>query len=274
MKAKPRNKKAKSAPRSHAGMDRLLDVVRRLRARDGCPWDREQTLNTLKQYLIEESYELLDAVDSGDPLKHKEELGDVLLQVVLHAQIRDEEKKFDFDSVAAHLADKLVRRHPHVFGDVEADTSEKVLKNWEIIKAREHKDASRSIVDGIPRHLPALQKAQRIQSRVARVGFDWEKITDVIAKIREEVAELEDVIGTRQHAKIREEMGDVLFSIVNLSRFCNVLAEEALDSTNKKFMARFRKLEDVVRSRKQELTDCTPGELDAIWSAVKKTRRR
>jgi len=255
-------------------MDRLLDVVRRLRAKDGCPWDREQTLQTLKQYLIEESYELLDAVDSGDPLQHKEELGDVLLQVVLHAQIRDEEDKFDFDSVAAHLAEKLIRRHPHVFGEVKADTSEKVLKNWEIIKAREHKDAKRSIVDGIPRHLPALQKAQRIQSRVARVGFDWEKIQDVIAKLREEVSELEEVVGTRHKKKIKDEMGDVLFSIVNLSRSCHVLAEEALDGANKKFMARFRKLEDVVRGRNKELTDCSPAELDSIWNAVKKSRGR
>ena len=256
------------------GIDRLLAVVSRLRGKDGCPWDREQNLQTLKRYLVEESYELLDAVDSGDPERHKEELGDVLLQVALHAQIRAEEGRFTFDDVAAALAEKLIRRHPHVFGDVKADTSEQVLKNWESIKSNE-KEGGRSVLEGIPRHLPALQRAERAQTRAARVGFDWPDVGGVVDKIAEEVAELREAMKKDSPEDIREELGDLLFSIVNFSRFLHVHPEDALDGTTTNFMSRFREVERRVREQGREVKDCTPAELDALWEAAKrKTKPR
>jgi tetrapyrrole methylase family protein / MazG family protein len=172
-----------------AGITRLLEVVDRLRGEDGCPWDRAQTLETLKPHLIEECYEVLDAVDAGDPETHAEELGDVLLHIALHSRIRAEEGAFDFNAVAHRIADKLIRRHPHVFGKTRVADTEQVLANWEAIKATEHgEDTPRSALAGVPRHLPALQRAQRIQVRAARVGFDWERAADVLAKVREETA--------------------------------------------------------------------------------------
>lgn len=252
---------------------RLLDIVARLRARGGCPWDREQTLRTLKPYLVEECYELLDAVDSGDVEKHKEELGDVLLQVVLHAQIRSEKNQFAFGDVARVLADKIVRRHPHVFGDVKVSTSGQVLRNWETIKAQERHHENRSLFDGIPRHLPALQKAQRITSRAARVGFDWTRLADVVAKVDEELAETKRAIRAGDPRKIREELGDLLFVIVNLSRFQKISAEEALEYTIKKFIRRFKGVERRVHARGRAMSDCSLAELDAHWDAVKRSEK-
>ena len=252
------------------GVTRLLDVVNRLRGEGGCPWDREQTLESLKRYLIEESYEVLDAVDSGDPAKHKEELGDVLLQVALHARIRQEQGAFTFDDVADALADKLIRRHPHVFADVKVEDSGQVLRNWEVIKAGEREqNGGGSALDGVPRHLPALQKAAQVQSRAARAGFDWEHVRDVAAKVDEELAELREAMAHGDAARITEEVGDVLFSVVNLCRFLHVHPEEALEKTTARFAARFREVERSVAEQGRRIKDCSSAELDACWEAAK-----
>ena len=256
-----------------AGITRLLAVISRLRGKHGCPWDREQTLTSLKPYLIEESYELIDAIDSGDRERHKEELGDLLLQVVLQAQIRREKGHFTFDDVADRLADKLVRRHPHVFGRVRVSGSGEVLRNWEAIKAAEKKGVGGSILDGIPRHLPGLQKAQRIQSRASRVGFDWKRVRDVLAKIDEELAETRKALRTGDETSIKGEIGDLLFAVVNLSRFRGISAEEALEGTMAKFIRRFREVERRLREERKNLRDCSLADMDAHWEAIKRGER-
>jgi len=266
-----------SRPRRHAagksGIDRLLAVVRRLRGKHGCPWDRQQTLRSLKPYVIEEAYELLDAIDSNDRDRHQDELGDVLLQVVLQAQLRREKGDFSFDDVAGRLADKLIRRHPHVFGNVKVSGAGDVLRNWEAIKADEKTSGDRSILEGIPRHLPALQKAQRVQSRASRVGFDWSDVKDVLAKIDEELAETRRAIARGNTARIKEEVGDLLFAVVNLSRFRKIHAEEALDGTVGKFIRRFREVERRVRRAGKRMKDCSLAEMDAHWEAIKRGER-
>ena len=249
--------------------------MRRLRAeKGGCPWDREQTLGTLKAYLIEECYELIDAIDSGDAAKHKEELGDILLQVVFQTQIRAEQGEFTLDDVATVLAEKLIRRHPHVFADVKVTGSKDVLVKWEQIKAKEKKTGKRSVVEGVPRHLPALMKAHQVQSRAARVGFDWTRVHDVVAKLDEEVAEVKEALasGDRQH--VAEEIGDLLFVVVNLSRFQKLQAEELLAGTVDKFIRRFQSIERRVHEQGKAMTDCSLDELDAHWNAVKREEKR
>ncbi|NQU40889.1 MAG: nucleoside triphosphate pyrophosphohydrolase [Lentisphaerae bacterium] len=256
-----------SSPLPERGIDRLLGVVDHLRGEGGCPWDREQTLETLKPYLIEECYEVLDALDEGDPQHHAEELGDVLLQVALHARIRSEEQAFTFDDVAHGIADKLIHRHPHVFGDVKVADTQEVLANWEKLKADEK--GGQSILAGIPRHLPALQKAQRLQSRAARVGFDWADIRDVLAKIDEELAETREAMQGADPDHVAEELGDLLFSVVNLARFVNVNAEEALRQTCDKFIRRFKGVEARVTESGRTLQECDLAEMDAHWNAIK-----
>ena len=257
-----------------SGMRRLHEVMKRLRAPGGCPWDREQTLQTLKPCLLEETYELLEAMDSPDPAPHVEELGDVLLQVVFQCAIREEEGNFNLDDVAATLADKLIRRHPHVFGDAQATTSGQVLRNWEAIKQTEKgKPPDRSALDGVPATLPALLKAQRVQSKASRVGFDWEDATGAISKIEEELAELKAAIASGDKAATAEEMGDLLFSAVNTCRFLDIDAEGALDGTIRKFSRRFREVERRVREQGRALKDCTLVEMDAIWDAVKQAEK-
>jgi len=250
------------------GVRRLVEVMRRLRAPGGCPWDREQTLQTLKPCLLEETYELLDAMDSGDLALHAEELGDVLLQVVFQCAIREEEGRFTFDDVAATLADKLVRRHPHVFGDATAASSGEVLRNWEAIKQSE-KDAGRSALDGVPAALPALLKAQRVQAKASRVGFDWKDASGAIGKIHEELGELSEAVAGGDAARITDEAGDVLFALVNYCRFIRVDAEDALAGATRKFAARFREVERHVRESGRDMRSCTLAELDAIWESVK-----
>jgi tetrapyrrole methylase family protein/MazG family protein len=258
---------------------RLLSVVSRLRGENGCPWDRKQTLQSLKPYLIEECYELIDAIDSGNVDNHLEELGDVLLQVVLQAQIRSEEQAFSIDDVAERLAEKLERRHPHVFGDVEADTPEDVIRNWEAIKAEEkrHKlnasDAeTSSVTDGVPRHLPALQRAHRIQVRAARVGFDWDEVADVICKVEEELEEVREALASGDVEHLKEELGDLLFATVNLSRFQEINAEEALDKAVAKFVDRFKAVEQRIHASGRDMRNCTLEELDAEWNNIKQER--
>jgi len=254
-----------------SSIERLLDTVARLRGPDGCPWDREQTLDSLKQHLIEESYELVDAIDSGNVEHHREELGDVLLQVVLQCQLRAEEGEFTFSDVAEALVQKLVRRHPHVFADASATTSREVIARWETIKAEETEGGTpRSAMAGVPRSLPSLRKAQRVQSKASRLGFDWNEIGDVMCKVDEELAEARDAIRARDSERVREEIGDLLFSVVNLCRFQSVNAEEALDVAITKFVRRFQAVESRIHNQGRSLGDCTLEEMDAEWNNVKK----
>jgi tetrapyrrole methylase family protein/MazG family protein len=212
---------------------------------------------------------LLDAIDSGETASHREELGDVLLQVMLQSRIREEQEDFDFDDVAGTLADKLIRRHPHVFGEVEVSGSDQVLRNWEKLKAGEKEEGRRSLFEGIPRHLPALQKAQRVQSRAARVGFDWERVADVADKVREELGEVEEALSGDDPESVREEVGDLLFAAVNLARFVDTDAEDALRRTVHKFIRRFGKVEARIRAEGRELAESTIEEMDAHWNAAK-----
>ncbi|MBO7653296.1 MAG: nucleoside triphosphate pyrophosphohydrolase [Kiritimatiellae bacterium] len=252
------------------GIDRLLEVMRRLRAPGGCPWDREQTYKTLKPCLLEETYELLEAMEGDNLTLHREELGDVLLQVVFQCQMRAEEGHFDFNEVADVLADKLIRRHPHVFGDVQVDGTGQVLRNWEAIKQKEKDKApDRSAIDGVPAALPALLKAQRVQAKASRVGFDWKDASGAVSKIDEELAELKAAIAEGDKAHIEEEMGDLLFAAVNTCRFLGIDAESALGATTQKFSRRFRAVEKAVRDQGREMKTCTLEELDAIWDQVK-----
>lgn len=251
-------------------IDRLIGIMRELRGPDGCPWDREQTLDSLKSNLVEETYEVIDAIESGDRAELREELGDLLLQVVFQAQICEEAGEFNFDDVVNGIADKLVRRHPHVFGDVQADTSGEVLRNWEKIKKTE-KDAEkpRSLVAGIPRHLPALARAHLVQKRVARAGFEWDEVGGVVAKLEEELAEVKEAMEHKDAAAVREELGDLLFSAVNLSRYLGHESEELLNENISKFMRRFQSLENRLHEEGREIEKCSLEELEAVWVSVK-----
>ncbi len=260
------------------GIARLVEVVAELRGPGGCPWDREKTLESLKPYLIEEAYELIDTIESDDVEHHREELGDVLLQVVLQAQIRNEEGAFDFEDVAEGIAQKLVRRHPHVFGGVDVADSEDVVRRWEAIKVEERRakggdETVASVLEGIPRHLPALQKAQRMQQRAAKVGFDWDDASGALAKVEEEIEEIRQAIAAGHQEEIRDEFGDVVFALVNVARFLGVHAEDALDRTNRKFSRRFREVERRVQDQGRRMTECSLEELDREWDAIKQDER-
>ena len=245
--------------------------MRQLRGPDGCPWDREQSVASLKPCLLEECHELLEAMDEDNTANHIEELGDVLLQVVFQSIIREQEGAFTFDDVADSITSKLIRRHPHVFGDVDAETSGEVLKNWEQIKQTEKGDnPEHSALDGVPVTLPALLKAQRTQSKASRVGFDWKDSTGAIAKIHEEIEELIEAEKMGDQSAVNEEAGDLLFSVVNYCRFIDVDAESALELTNKKFSKRFKKVEKKVREMGKEMQNCTLAELDALWDEIKR----
>jgi len=251
-------------------IEKLLEVMRKLRAPEGCPWDREQTIATLKPCLLEECHELLEAMDEDDTANHIEELGDVLLQVVFQCIIREQEGSFSFDDVADAITAKLVRRHPHVFGDVDATTTSEVLRNWEQIKQLEKKHKpNHSALDGVPSTLPALLKAQRIQSKASRVGFDWPDSTGAIAKINEEIEELIEAGNQGDKQEVAKEAGDLIFSVVNYCRFIEVDAESALELTNKKFSRRFKAVERKVCEMGKDMKNCTLAELDAIWDEVK-----
>lgn len=256
-------------------IERLLQIMRQLRGPGGCPWDQEQTLDSLKSNLVEETYEVIDAIESKDPAELRGELGDLLLQVVFQAQICTEEGAFTFDDVVNGIADKLVRRHPHVFGDVKADTSGEVLRNWEKIKKTEKSsDTPRSLVEGIPRHLPALSKAHLVQKRVARAGFEWSEVGGVVDKLEEELAEVKEAMGKQDAAAIREELGDLMFSVVNLSRYLGHESEELLNENIAKFMRRFQSLERRLHAEGRELENCSLDDLEAVWVAVKNDERR
>ena len=248
--------------------NRLIEIMKRLRGPDGCPWDKEQTSITLKPYLIEEAYEVIDAIDNQDDANLTEELGDVLLQVVFHAQIATDENRFTLEDVAKSIADKLVRRHPHVFGNIEVETAGQVVQNWEAIKLQEKKKSDQeSVLSGVPRHLPALLRAYQIQKKAARIGFDWDKTEEVIQKVEEEVQELRNA-HTQQEKQ--EEFGDLLFSLVNLARFLQIDPEEALTQTIAKFQNRFAYIETELKKRGQTPQDATLQEMDLLWESAKR----
>lgn len=253
-------------------MERLLGVMQKLRAPDGCPWDIKQTHESLKSDLIEEAYEVIDAIESGNPSELEEELGDLLLQVVFHAQISTEAEEFEFDQVANGITDKLIRRHPHVFGEVNVSGADEVLQNWDAIKKSEKQaagEAPKSIVAGIPKHLPALQKAHQVQKRAARAGFDWEHIDDVFDKLHEEIEEVKEAISRNHNEDIRDELGDLLFSVVNVSRYLGHNPEELLNHNIKKFVRRFQSVEEQVHATGKEFKDFTLEELDVFWDVAK-----
>lgn len=244
----------------------------RLRSPRGCPWDREQTHASIKQNLVEECYEAVDAIDARDDEALCEELGDLLLQVVFHAQMASEKRRFNFNDVAASIAGKLVRRHPHVFGRNKLDTADQVLTQWHAIKKNEkgkRKAERKSVLDGVPNHLPALMKAHEVQKKAARVGFDWRKVGDVLAKVEEELGELRHAMRRKKRAEIEDELGDLLFAVVNLARYQKFDAEDALNQTTKKFRRRFEHIEREVARRGKKLEDCSLEELDAIWNQAK-----
>ena len=254
-------------------LDHLKEIVARLRAPDGCPWDREQTHASMKSGLIEEAYEVIEAIDNQDDAHFKEELGDFLLQVVMHCQIASEEGRFDLEQVAAIISEKLVRRHPHVFGETSAADSEAVLAQWDEIKRAERGDSAKeaSVLDGISKALPALMRAEKVQKRAARVGFDWKKAHDVVEKIREEVVEVEQELIAENQEKLEEEIGDLFFAVVNLARKAKIDSELALQQATSKFTARFHKVEAAMRAQNKSFNEASFEELDAIWDAVKAT---
>ena len=252
---------------------RLRDIVAKLRAPEGCPWDREQTHASLRGSAIEEVYEMVEAIDSGDDRHFKEELGDLLLQVIMHAQIAGEEGRFDLEGIAAEVAEKLVRRHPHVFGEKRLADSEAELKQWDEIKRVERASkgapANASALDGVSAALPALMRAEKVQKRAARVGFDWEDLHAVVEKIREEVSEVEEEIRSGDRAKLEDELGDLLFSVVNLSRKANFEAEMLLNQATQKFVRRFHAMEGEAAKVGKGLREMPAAEMDAIWERVK-----
>ena len=249
----------------------LVEIIATLRGENGCPWDREQTHSSLKSTLIEETYETVEAIDSGDPDKLKEELGDLLLNIMLQAQIAAESQDFDIYDVIETLTEKLIRRHPHVFADVQVDNAEDVVKNWEAIKRQEAGYEDRkSVLDGIPNALPSLLRGQKIQKRAARVGFDWNDISDVIAKVDEELEEVKESLNNNDPKAVEMEIGDLLFAVVNLCRFVDLQAEETLRKSNRKFINRFKRMETELEKQGKTIDDQTLAELDEIWEQVKK----
>lgn len=249
---------------------KLCDIVAKLRAPDGCPWDREQTNESLVPALIEEVYETAEAARSRDEAHFREELGDLLLLVVMHAQIARESGRFGIDEVIGHVSDKLIRRHPHVFGTSEARDADAVLKQWEAIK-REEKNADLHYLASLPKALPALVRAQKAQSKAARVNFDWTALGDVMAKVEEELQETKEAIQSHQQEMIEDEIGDLLFAVVNLARKCGIDAESAVQAATEKFVARFNRLEDELKKRGRKLGDVELAEMDTIWETIKMT---
>src|SRR5881398_1076788 len=251
-----------------SSFNRLRDIVAKLRAPGGCPWDQEQTHESLLPATIEEAYEVAEAARAKNDAHFREELGDLLLLVVMHAEIAREAGRFDIDNVVDGVTKKLVRRHPHVFGKSDARDSGAVLKQWEAIK-REEKRNDPHYLASLPRALPALMRAQKAQSKAARVNFDWTELRDVLAKVEEETAETKSAIASQDRRAIEDEIGDLLFAVVNLARKCKLDAESALQTGTNKFVARFTRLEDELLAQGKRLGDVDLAELDQIWNRVK-----
>jgi XTP/dITP diphosphohydrolase len=250
---------------NNAAFERLLSIMDDLREK--CPWDRKQTIHTLRQQSIEELYELADAITTSDWKSIKEELGDLLLHIVFYAKIGAEQGQFTITDVINGICEKLISRHPHIYGDVKAEDEEAVKQNWEKLKLKEGKT---SVLSGVPQSLPALVKAMRLQSKAKTVGFEWDTTEQVWEKVKEEVQELEEVVATGNADEIEGEFGDVLFSLVNYSRFLKIDAENALERTNKKFIRRFQYIEKKAAEKGKTLDEMTLGEMDELWNEAKK----
>jgi tetrapyrrole methylase family protein/MazG family protein len=246
--------------------DELVSIMTRLR--QNCPWDKKQTHETLKPYLVEEAYELLEAIEASDDEAIREELGDLLLQIVFHAELGRERGAFDIADVAGGISKKMVHRHPHVFGETKYETAEEVVGQWEERKKEEGKKRE-SILEGIPREMPSLLRAHRLQSRASKVGFDWQKVDDVIAKLDEELHEFRDALKNKGQVEVEDELGDIFFALVNVSRFVGVNPEDALRKTISKFIKRFRHIEMRASQDSRELRDMTLEEMDRLWDEAK-----
>ncbi len=247
---------------------RLVQIMDDLREK--CPWDRKQTIQSLRQLTIEETYELTDAITGEDWQGIKEELGDLLLHIVFYAKIGSEQKRFELEEVISGICEKLVARHPHIYGDIKVENEEDVKKNWEKLKLKEGKG---SVLSGVPLSLPAMVKAHRLQEKARQVGFEWDTTEQVWEKVEEEITELKSAVKAGDHRKAEEELGDLLFSLVNYARFLQVDAENALERTNKKFIHRFTQMEQKALQGGKDLNNMTLKEMDAIWNTIKQQQR-
>jgi tetrapyrrole methylase family protein/MazG family protein len=255
-----------SSPENLHKFDTFVEIIARLRAPDGCPWDKEQTHQSLRENLLSEAYEVLEALDEADSAKLREELGDLLLQVVLHAQIAKDDGEFEIDDVIKGISEKIVRRHPHIFGNKKVRDSREVMHNWEVLK-KEEREAGKSMLDGVPPQMPALAYAYEISRRAVRVGFEWENLDGVIDKLIEEIREIKEAAGPEEKT---QEFGDLLFTLVNFARWQGIDAEAALREANSKFYRRFSAVEALCRKRGKELQKLTLKEWDDLWEEAKK----
>lgn len=250
--------------------DKFVEILKTLRSDHGCPWDREQTHKSLRQNLIEEAYEVIESIDNDDNANLREELGDVLLQIVMHSVIAEEEKAFTIEDVIDEVSEKMIRRHPHVFGDVEADTSEEVLKNWDAIKKQEKQEKTiGESMQRIPKALPANIRAEKVQKKAAKVGFDFSNYKEALEKVYEELRELEEAKITENTNDIEEEFGDLLFALVNLSRFLQINAENSLTNATNKFINRFVSIEALAEKGNKQFSELSIDEMNELWEQVK-----
>ena len=256
-------------PMRKAKFEELVEIMENLLGEKGCPWDKEQDHNSLRQYLIEEAYEVIEAIDTENYDELKEELGDLLLQIVFHSELARKNKKFDIYEVIGGICDKLIERHPHIFGDVKVSGSREVLINWEMLKKSQKREKGKSILSGVPKELPGLLRAHRIQEKAARVGFDWSNFNDVLNKVEEEIKELREISDTQDINRIEEEIGDMFFALVNVARFKGVNSEYALRKMIDKFIRRFNYIETKAEKLGKELKDMTLKEMDDIWEESK-----
>lgn len=252
---------------NETAFSRLITIMNDLREK--CPWDKVQTIQTLRQLTIEETYELADAITDNDWKGIKEELGDLLLHIVFYAKIGSEQQQFELHEVINGVCEKLIGRHPHIYGDVKVENQEDVKRNWEKLKLKEGK---KSVIGGVPKSLPATVKAMRLQEKAKQVGFEWENKDQVWEKVEEEIDELKEAIGTGSQQKMEEEFGDVVFSLINYARFLQIDAENALERTNKKFIHRFTEMEKIAMEHGKNLNDMTLEEMDSIWNIIKQKR--
>ncbi|MAN24020.1 MAG: nucleoside triphosphate pyrophosphohydrolase [Gemmatimonadetes bacterium] len=258
---------------NHTFFNQLVKLMKQLRSEDGCPWDIEQTHHSLRPYLMEECYETLEAIDSKNYKELVNELGDVLLQVVFHSQIAAENNKFDIEDVCKSIVEKLIRRHPHVFGNTPVEGKQQVIENWDAIKREEKKQEGHdklSLLDGIPKNMPALMRSHRLQQRASKEGFDWTNLDDPLEKLNEECNELIESCRNKSIEHMEDELGDVLFSIVNIARFLEIDAEQSLRMSANKFERRFRAIEQKLREQKLEMENLDLQSLDEMWNEVKR----
>jgi len=251
-------------------LSKLIKITETLMGDDGCPWDKVQTRESLKPYLVEETYEVLEALDENDPEKIKDELGDLLYQILFHSKISSLKGEFNFRDVIDNLSEKMVRRHPHVFKGGKLNTPDQVIGQWEEIKNKENNKVNqKSILDSIPINLPSLIKAQKLQKKAAKEGFDWEQINDVFDKLDEEIKEFKEAVLKKKNTDIQSEIGDIIFVITNIAKFYKIDAEEALRSTNKKFIKRFQYIEKKIEEKGETLKDCPLEEMERYWQEAK-----